>query len=153
MKASVVGLLVFFVLGIAAKYIIVVPRATKLDLPRKRRLGAFLVLTGLISVIFLGAWAADGLNFSGNSEFTPEAAVFLALFSTVATMLILFECVGPENVLVYSTSAGSVALHAGVSLFSEHQRWNDVAVAAMLMMTGGTCYALGISRSAKTFME
>lgn len=151
MKASVVGLLVFFVIGIAAKYVIVVPRATRIQMPRRKKLGALLLLTALVSVILLGAWAAELLRFGGNDEFTSEAAVLLALFCTIALLLLLFECVGPENALVYTVATGAIALHAGVALFSRHRRWEDVAVAATLMTTGATSFGLSLSRAGKAF--
>lgn len=141
MKASVVGLLVFFVLGIAVKYVLVVPRAVRFELPRKHGIGAFLIFASLSTALLMGAWALELLGFGDEDAYTAEAAVLLSLFCTVAILAILFECVGSENVLVYTVAAGATALHSGVYLFSEHRHWADIAFSVSLVTTGSVALA------------
>lgn len=143
LKASVVGVLTFFVIGVAFKYIVILPKVLKLkgasDHPKLA-----MVTPILSSIILMAAWATNTLDEP--DPLFPEAAVITSLLSVVMLMLSAFQIVDARDVYVFVSTPSIIALHAAVFQFRHHRRWESVAVAAALSVAGGIGIA-GVGRA------
>ena len=134
LKASVVGVLTFFVVGVVFKYIVILPKALHIT-GTSNRPTLTLVVPVAISIVFMAAWATDSLDEP--DPLFPEAAVLTSLLSVVLLLLTAFGIVDPCDAYVFVSTPSIIALHAAVFQFTHHSKWESVAVAAALATTGG----------------
>lgn len=146
LKASVVGLLTFFVVGVAFKYIVILPKALSLKTTQHRPKLVVLVPV-LISIVFMAAWATDSLDEP--DPLFPEAAVLTSLASVIALMLCAFGMIDSRDAYVFVSTPSIIALHAAVFQFKHHAKWESVAVAAALAATGG----VGLFDVGRSFLQ
>ena len=133
LKASVVGVLTFFVVGVAFKYIVILPRALHLQNNYAEKLT--IVIPVLISIVLMAAWATDSLD-EPDPHF-PEAAVLTSLLAVIMLMLSSFNIVDSRDALVFVSTPSVIAVHAATFQFRHHSKWESVAVATALAATGG----------------
>lgn len=146
LKASVVGVLTFFVVGVVFKYIVILPKIldTTSTKAQPKLLFAIPVLS---SIVFMAAWATDSLDEP--DPFFPEAAVLTSLLSVVMLMLSAFQLLDSRDVHVFVSAPSIIAVHAAVFQFKHHHKWESVAVAAALAVAGG----LGIAEVGKAIIQ
>ena len=144
LKASVVGVLTFFVIGVAFKYIVILPKMLKLKGGASGHPKLAMVVPVLSSIILMAAWATNTLDEP--DPLFPEAAVITSLLSVVMLMLSAFQIVDARDVYVFVSTPSIIALHAAVFQFRHHRRWESVAVAAALSVAGGIGIA-GVGRA------
>jgi len=133
LKASVVGVLTFFVVGVAFKYIVILPKALHLQNNNAETLA--IVIPILISIVFMAAWATNSLD-EPDPHF-PEAAVLTSLLAVIMLLLSSFNIVNSTDALVFVSTPSIIAVHAATFQFRHHSKWESVAVATALAVTGG----------------
>lgn len=129
-----VGVLTFFVVGVAFKYIVILPKALHLRNNNNAEVLA-IVVPILISIVFMAAWATDSLD-EPDPHF-PEAAVLTSLLAVIMLLLSSFNIVNSTDALVFVSTPSVIAVHAATFQFRHHSKWESVAVATALAVTGG----------------